>query len=820
MRITLLMRESPRRILKSPRISSAVVLCIALGMAATASVSTLISLTSLRPLPFPDAERLVRIWNVQQGTARQDSLAPADLADLKTGMNSLDRLEATARSRLIWDRPGEPGRRVEGEAVTSGYFPLLDVRPFIGRLITVDEFSRGEPVMLLSHAAWGREFQFDPDIVGKTIRTLTQDQEIATTYSIVGVLPPDFHGTIEDDMPDLEFFIPVRAYLDAETLSRRDIRNVLVIGRLADGVALTAAQAEADAMAETLAPEFAGISEGHGFRVEHLGASWRAGFNQANTLLAGAAALLLAIAVLNVAMLLVSRTVERRHDLAIRGALGAGRTRLLAPILGETLLLSLIGGLIGCLVAAPLLSGFLAAAGTDIPSYMTIEIDGYTLAIAFAAMLIGGLLAASLPAWAATRVEVSDSLRDGSGRMAGSRTLSRWSRWIIGGQVALTVTLLLTGSLLGRAYLELGNQDLGFTTENRLRMGLFISAQDVPDEAALPAFVDRVEAELMAEPGVRDVALLWPTVPMPNPVTGRLAWPGMTTGGDGDGIMVSNYIVDDGFFDGLDISRVAGRLFDSREAGSAADNANSTIRSAIVGRSLAGLMGGPEESLEQEILLNGTPYRVVGVVGDTRFGGADGPADFNHQIYLSYAQIPRRVVSPIIEVDGDPAAYAQQLNAALARIAPGSAVDWVEPVDEFIGWLYRESTFRVALVAAFALSALALVSVGLYAVLAQQVAAATSEIGLRKAMGASNRRILSRFVGRGLRVSTGGILAGVVSAALFSRVLQGMLHGVSQADPVAWLTTIGTVFGVAIIACLLPARRAARVDPIEALHHG
>ncbi|MEX2498775.1 MAG: ABC transporter permease [Wenzhouxiangellaceae bacterium] len=805
-----LVRESARRILKSPRISGAVVLCIALGMAATASVSTLISLTTLRPLPFPDAERLVRIWNVEQGSARQEELAPADLTDLEEGMDSLDRLEATARSRLIWARPGEPGRRVEGEAVTPGYFELLDIKPFMGRLIADTEFSRGEPVMLLSHAAWGREFQFDPNIVGTSIRTLTQDQEITTTYSIIGVLPPDFHGTIEDDMPDLEFFVPYRAYLEAEMRSRRDIRNVLAIGRLAEGVALPAAQAEADALADTLAPEFAELFEGHAFQVEHLGASWRAGFTRANALLAAAAALLLAIAVLNVAMLLVSRTIERRHDLAIRGALGAGRGRLLAPILGETLMLSLAGGLIGCLAAAPLLSGFLAVAGTDIPSYMNIETDGYTLAIAFIAILLGGLLAASLPALAATRVDVNDSLRDGSGRMAGSRTSARWGRWIIGGQVALTVTLLLTGSLLARAYMELGSQDLGFATENRLRMGLFINPEDVPDEAALPAFVDRLETELMQEPGVLDVALLWPTVPMPAPVTGRLAWPEMPT--SGDGITVSNYIVHDGFFDGLDIPRVAGRLFDSRDA-------DSTVRSAIVGRSLAALIGGPENALEREVSLNGSAYRIVGVVGDTRFGGPDGPADFNHQIYLSYAQIPRRVVSPIIEVDGDPAAYAQQLNAALARIAPGSAVDWVDPVDEFIGWLYRDSMFRLALVAAFALSALALVSVGLYAVLAQQVAAATSEIGLRKAMGASNRRILGRFVGRGIGVSAGGIVVGVVLAALFSRVLQGMLHGVSQADPLAWLVTIGTVFGIAFAACLLPAHRASRVDPIEALHH-
>lgn len=814
MNIVAIVGESVGRILGSPRISAAVVLCIALGMAATASVSTLVSLTALRPLPFPEAERLVRIWNIEQGSARRDALAPPDLADLQDNLHSLDRLEATARSRLIWARPGQPGRRVEGEAVTAGYFALLDVQPYLGRLISADEFSRGEPVMLLSYASWGREFGFDPGVIGRSIRTRTQNQQIEAAYSIIGVLPPDFHGTIEDDMPDLEFFIPFHAYLDAEARSRRDLRNVLAIGRLAEGAGLSVAQAEADALADTLAPAFAGIADGHGFAVEPLGASWRAGFNRANALLAGAAGVLLAIAVLNVAMLLVSRTLERRHDLAIRGALGAGRGRLLAPILGETILLSLAGGLIGCITAAPLLSGFLAVAGTDIPSYMRIGNDGYTLALSFGAMLLGGLLAAALPALAAARIEVNDSLRDGSGRMAGSRTSARWGRWIVGGQVALTVTLLLTGSLLGRAYLELGNRDLGFATENRLRMGLFINTEDVPDEAALPAFVDRLEAELRREPGVVDVALLWPTLPMPSAVTGRLAWPDMPAvgGAGGEGMVVSNYIVDDGFFNALDIPRIAGRVFDSRDAGSA-------MRSAIVGRSVADLMGGPDSALEREITLNGTAYRIVGVVDDTRFGGPDGPADFNHQVYLSYAQVPQRVVSPIVEVDGDPAAHAQQLNAALARIAPGSAVDWVEPVDEFIGWLYRDSTFRLALVAAFALSALVLASVGLYAVLAQQVVASTSEIGLRKAMGASNLNILGRFVGSGLGVSAGGIAVGMVLAALFSRVLQGLLHGVSQADPLAWLVTVGTIFVVAASACLLPARRAAGVNPIEALHH-
>ncbi|MGK7294818.1 MAG: ABC transporter permease, partial [Candidatus Wenzhouxiangella sp. M2_3B_020] len=653
---------SARRIAHAPRTSTAIVLCIGLGMAATAAVTTLVGLTTFRPLPFPDAERLVRIWNAEVGRPATEELAPAELSDLRTGMSTLDALEAAARARLIWQLPDRAGRRVEGEAVTRGYFDLLDVQPALGRGFTADEWTAGTPVMLLSHAAWAREFQLDPDIIGQSIRTSTQNQEIRRSYTVVGILPPDFHGTIEDDMPDLEFWVPFNSYYEPETLARRDLRNVLVVGRLAPGASLPAARAEADAIAERLAPEYAEFQLEHEFRVEPMGANWRAGFRRANGLLAGAAGLLLAIAVLNVAMLMLTRTLERRHELALRGALGAGRAGLLGPVVGEALLLAVVGGLVGCLAAAPLLDAFLALAGTQIPDYLDVQPGAGTLAVAFAAMLVSGLLAAALPARAAMRIDVNDALREGSGRLAGSRTASRWGRWIIGGQIALTLTLLVTGALLGRAWLELGQRDLGFETGNRLRMGLFISPEDVPDEDGLPAFVDRLETELMREPGVRDVALLWPTVPMLAPVAGRLQWPELGE----DGMAVSNYIVDDGFFDGLGIDRVAGRVFDSRDRGLDA-------RTAVVGRSVAERMGGPDAALQRDIMLNGNPYRIIGVVGDTRFGGPEGEPGFDHQVYLSYDQMPRRIVSPIIEVDGDPAAFAQPLTAALGRIAPDSA---------------------------------------------------------------------------------------------------------------------------------------------------
>lgn len=807
------LKESLRRVRRSPRLSIAVVLCIALGMAATASVATLVSLTSYRALPFPDAERLVRIWNIEQGSDEHDALAWIDFRDLQAGMDTLGRLEAATRTRLIWYRQGQAGRRVEGEAVSNGYFDLLDVNPYLGRTFTDAEFTAGEPVMLLAYTTWAREFAYAEDIVGRSLRTSISSTGAPRAYTIIGVLPPDFYGTIETDMPEMEFWVPVNSYLSPQVRQDREAaRNTWVVGRLAEGASLSAARAEAAALAEALSPEYATFSEGHEFVVERFGENWRAGFSEANTLLAGAATLLLAVAVLNVAMLLAARTMERRHELGVRAALGARRRQLVVPVLGETLALAVAGGVIGLVLAGPLLEAFLSMSGAEIPSYFDIAPDLGTLGITFVLMLLAGTGAALLPAWAAAKVHVNDVLREGSSKLAGSRTASKWGHWMVGGQIALTLSLLLAGALLGRSYLALESQDLGFATDNRLRLALFVNPADVADESALPSFVDRVEDALMAEPGVENVAFVWPTVPMPSAPTGRLLWAGMPEGQRDPGLRVANFIVDEGFFGSLDIPLVSGRTFDSRDAGA-------DVRSAIIGRSVAEQLGGPAAALDREVRFDGEEYRVVGVVADTMFGGPQQGADFRHQFYRAYTHAPRRLVSPIVRVSGDPASYAGTLRQTLTRVAPSSAVDWVDPVNQALRARYRDSAFRLALISAFAISALLLAAVGLYAILAQQVTATTAEIGIRKAMGATDARVLRRVLGRGIALALAGTGAGLVLSLAVGRVMGGLLHGIGSVDFLAYFASAGILLLIALIACALPARRAARIAPMEALRH-
>ena len=805
------MRAHIRGLRRSPRLSLAVVFCMALGMAATAAVATLIDLTTFRQAPFPHAERFVRIWNSETGSDRRDSLAYRDFADLRERLTALDAFEGAARSRLIWHRADDIGRRVEGEAVTEGYFELLGVQPYVGRMISTDEHARGDAVLLLSYGTWGRVFNYDEGVLGEPLRVSYQAQGDRAVYTIIGVLPPDFAGTIEDDMPDLEFWIPLSNYLTEATAEDRSARGTYAIGRLKPDATISRAQSQADALNAALEGEFDAFDNAHVFDVEAFGENWRSPFRAASAAFGMAALLLLAIAVVNIALLLLARTLERRHEFAVRNALGAGRRQLLAQVLTETLLLSLIGGSLGVLAAAPLLELFLGIGDVAVPDYLDAKPELMTLAVSFSVLLAAGCTAAVLPAWLGARVDAADALREGSSKVSGSRQSSRLGSRLVGMELALTLMLVTAAALLGRSWLEISNTDLGFASEQRLRMGLFVNAADVPDDEALPAFYERLELELMAQPGVKAVALVWPTAPILEPIVGRLTHPAIETA-DAEGLRVSNYIIGDRFFDALEIPLYAGRSFDGREAGAA-------MPSAIISSGLAGQFGGAGKALNQVVRLNGSEYRIVGIAGDTKLGGPLESDLHRHEMYLSLRQLPRRIVSPVVHVDGEPQSFAEPLRTALAKVAPNSAVDWIDPLQTFISWLYRDSAFRLAIIAAFGLSALLLALVGIYAVLSQQVVRETGEIGIRKSLGATDRRIQLDVVLRGLRTVLLGLFAGALASLAFARLLGSLLYGVSAYDPIAFAAAAGLLLITALAACWLPARRASRVDPMVALRH-
>ncbi len=440
---------TPGRVVTSlrttPLLSIAAVLCAAIGVSATTAAAALFSAVAVRGVPFPDAERLVRVWlaNTVSGEIR-GSLSIPELRDLEGHVAAFDAFLGTARSRAVGllDSGAE---RLRGEGVTRDYFSTLGLRALHGRLLTAADFAADAPrVTVISARFWASRFGSDPEVVGRPLRTE------AAVFTIVGVAPPGFDGTVESDI--IEFWMPLPQYLPAALIDSRTGRSAWAIARLAPGVSQAAAQAQLAGHLAAWAQAHPALYRDLQLRVEPMGDNWRGGFKTGAALLLGAVVLLLVIAALNVAGLLVARTVDRRRELAMRAALGAGRATLVADLVLEALVLAAIGGAIGAIAAPSLLEAVVATSPVELPPYVRLQVDGVAIAVAIAAIVLAGLVAAMAPAWLTSRVEPGDVLRGvGRGSMGGGWE-QRWGVALVGAEVALTLALLVTGSLLLRSF--------------------------------------------------------------------------------------------------------------------------------------------------------------------------------------------------------------------------------------------------------------------------------------------------------------------------------------------------------------------------------
>jgi len=803
------MPGSLRRNVAGWRTTLAVLLCTALGMAATAAVVHLLDLTLRSHGDFPQVERIVRVWNTEVGADAREELAWADFDDLAAHVPAFASVEAAARARLVWHLPSGPARRVEGEAVSDGYFASLGVRPQLGRLFSADEMRRGDPVMLLSQAAWAREFGYADDILGRRVSTSNQAGE-RRDFTVIGVLPPAFGGTIEEDMPDLEYWLPAAAYLSPEQRQDRRLRSTWLLARLRDDATLAQAAEQVAALGQQRVGEFAAFDPQHRFVVERFGASWSAAYREAAPLLSAAAALLLGIAAFNVFLLLLSRTLERRNELAMRAALGASRRRLLLECATHGVALSVAGGVLGIALAPLLLAAILRMGELQLPEYLSGWPSPVSLLLSFAVLLLVAVLASVLPAWRVLRGDPAAAIAGGSRHLGHGAAASAWQRGLVVAQIGLATALLTGAGALGQAWLALDRSELGFATRDRLRMGLFVNADDVADSAALPAFIDRVDQQLKQQPGVRAIAWVWPTVPIVDAVPVPLGHPLLDDDGGAAGVIAGGYVVRPGFFSALQIPLLAGRDFSAADGPAAG-------RVAIVGASLAERLGGPARALQQTLRIGEDDVTIVGVAGDTRFGGAAERSSHAHELYLHFDQNPRRVVSPVLWLDGDPAAQAPAMTRALAAAAPASAIDWVEPVEQFAGWLIREQRFRFLVVGLISLSALLLAGAGLYGLMSQQVLRRTREIGLRKALGSRDSAILGSQLRAAAAMAIAGLASGWMLALGLGSLLQGRLPALADIAAPTLLTIAGTLLLVALVAAGAPALRAARISPMQAL---
>jgi len=814
-----------RSVRRAPGLALAAALCVGLGSAATAAVATLVSATLLRPVPFPTPDRLVRVWFEEPGVNPRVSLSIPEVSDF-AAMRSFDSFVGTARLRVSARFEGGT-ERLRGEAVSRGYFELLGLRAGLGRLLgPADHEAQAPAVVVLSHDTWQRHYSGDPSVIGRTLRTQN------AAYTIVGVTAAGFDGTVEDDV--VELFLPIEQYEPRALRTNRQSRPSWVLGRLAPGASLASAQAEAEGIRQSLAETHPDVYRRFAARVEPFGESWRERLRGSGGLLFAAAALLLLIAAANVGCLLLARVLDRRRELAVRAALGAGRGRIAGQLFAEALLVVAAGGLLGAFVGPFVLDGFLAMAPPghlSLPRYLRMAPDVRALAVASLVLAVAGLLAGTVPALLGRKVAPGDVLREGGRGPLGHGPARRWGAVLVAGETALTLVLLLCGGLVLRTYERLSRAETGFEREGLARLAVTLSPSDYGDRARLGAVHDRLRSALGVVPGIARVGLVSPTLPPWDGEVSRVHLEGVDLPQAPQGLRAGIHRIDAGLLPLLGSRILAGRNVD--DADGAPDRSV-----AVISRSLAALFGGVERAVGRTVVLPpdeagepGGPFEVVGVASDIAYDGlveedtrrfvAAGPgADpsaARYDVYLSLARFPTTVVSLGALTEGDARPLIEPLRRAVARVAPSSAIHWVSTMDEELAAEYAPTRFYAVLVAAFSGSALALTGLGLFALLSHAAARRGPEMGLRLALGASGASAARLLLEGALRPILIGLAAGALAGLGLARAMSGMLYGVSPFDAATLAGAAGLLVAVALVASSLPARRVARIDPAAAL---
>ena len=823
-------RHALRGLRRGPSFTGTVVLVLGLGIGANTALFSVVYGLLLRPLPYPDSEAIVLVGKVWPDRTGLPTVTNPELRALWADAKSFDQLAASSRASVPWTRPDG---NLSGMAVTPSYFSLLGTTPHLGRLFTATDAEEGAaPVVLLSHGVWANRFGSDPDAVGATI-----DID-SGPHTVVGVLPEGF----EPPRYSPGFWTPlvVAPYEPSPDGALENPGFMLGIGRLRPGVSPDEAQAEVRTMldrqeAERAWPELGPAPEGRVVRLrEELGRPFR----PALAMLAAATGLVLLLACANVAGLLLARGIARRRELAIRGALGAGRSRVVRQLLTESVLLSVAGGVVGCAVAIVIVRAAPALIPRGVPGLDDVALDGVVLTFAAGLSVAAGLLFGTAPALAWSRVDLTRTLNAGHGATGGGLGRLRTNRGQAGlavAQVALAVVLLTGAGLLLRSFVAFVTLDRGFDPTNVVRVRVSIGAPGPPVglgggrldpddiEASNTAVLQAAEAlrgqmtRLENLPGVA-AATLSSGLPLnsaesmqPFEVAGRprpsdldeQSWAGVRT-------------VDPGYDEVMRLRLRDGRfLAETDGAGSPGV--------AVVSESFARAAFGGEPAVGQRLRLGyGREWEVIGVVADVTplydMSRLPGVGD----VYLSMHQSERNPLpysSPpnvMIRAEDDPDAVIPFVQAVLGRVHPEARVH-ATPLDTMLSREAAQPRFYAACAGIFAGVALLLAAFGLYSLLSYAVSRRRRELGVRMALGAERADVVRLVVRQGGTLVVAGSVLGLLAAAATTRVVESVLFGVTATDGLTFAGVTAVVLAAGLLACWLPARRATRIDPMEVL---
>ncbi|HVS33000.1 MAG TPA: ABC transporter permease [Thermoanaerobaculia bacterium] len=797
-------RLALRSLVRRPSYSLPVLLTVALGIGATTAIFSVVYAVLIRPLPFDDPESLVRVYATKGG--RQRTSTPPNFVDIRGGNRSFESMAAS------YDAPFEAAggevdaERLSGAYVTSSFLSVLRVAPILGRGFTPDDERPGhQKVVLLSHGLWTRRYGGAKSIVGSAIRLEGEN------WTVLGVLPPRF-----DYPKKTELWAPL-AFTADDLLTQRGAHYLDVIARLRPEATVKSANAEVVTIAAQLEKEYPDKNRGWSAEVVSLHESVVGKVRQPLQVLLGAVFLVLLIACVNVINLTLSRAHGRERDLAIRSAIGARRPRLIRELMTESILIALIGGAAGALLAdigVRLLKTFpleriprLEEAAVNLPVLL------FTAVVSTLCGIVFGLL----PALQITAPDLTERLKEGSRGAAGAASARRLRRLLVVSEVALAVTLLAGAGLLMKSFARLQDVDPGFSTANILTFELSLPESRYPKPEQVQALVSRYLEELSALPGVENAAAVF-GLPLSgvsysisfNEVDGVPA-------SDRDHLRTQVRIATPDYNRALSIPLMGGRWFEERD-----DMASPRV--VVVNESAAAMLWPGENPLGHSVTLGtrfGMPERlggtVVGVVRDVRTFGLAAPAPA--EIFFPHKQTGADYLTVVLRTRSNPMALVEPARLRLRQLDPELPISEPRTMADLAADSVSSPRFYMSLVAIFGTIAVLLAAIGIYGVIAFSVDQRTREIGIRLALGARPRDVLRQVLAEGLGLTAIGIAAGVLGGLSVLRFLGGLLYQLSPNDPPTYVAVAFVLAAIALIATWIPARRAMRVEPMMALRY-
>jgi predicted permease len=805
------LRYGLRMLVKQPGFTIVAVITLALGIGANSAIFSVVNGLLLRPLPYLDSERLAIIWTHSPGAnVDQDWPSPGQFSAIKSQSSAFEDI-AIARGQTVNLTGQATPERIGVVLTSSNMFSLLGAQPALGRVFLPEEDAPGKPLTaILSYGLWQRLFGGDPNVIDRAV-TLN-----GRSYVIVGVMPADFSLSYEV-MPTVgaiaqaEMLLPLP--MNAEQLNRQGDENYNLLARLKPGVTIKQAQAELDLAVSHLEqqyPDSYPADRRFSFSIRPLLEQVVGDVRPALLVLLGAVGCVLLIACANVANLLLARAAAREKEIAVRTAMGAGRSRIVRQLLTESVLLSAVGGGLGLLIAIWGLDGLRRLNPGNIPRLENIGMDGRVLTFTFAVAVLTGILFGLAPALRSSQVNLNETLKESGRSMVGGGN-HRMRNLLVIAEIALSLVLLIGAGLLIRSFLSVQRVEPGFVAQNVLSLRMSVAGTAYAEESRRLSFYQQLLSRVRQMPGVESAGSTSVL-----PLSGSISWgsitiEGYTPASGQSSIQADGRTVGVGYFETMKIPLVSGRFFTEQDT-------KDSMKVAIIDEKMARQYWSDTDPIGKRFKWGGPDWLVVvGVVGGVKQYALD--TDSRVAFYMPHQQNLSGTMYVVVRTTADPMSLAAAVTKEARAMDPNVPVYDVKTMEQLLSESLVRRRFAMLALGLFAVVAMILAAVGIYGVMSYSVAQRTREIGIRVALGAQTRDVVMLVVGQGMLLTVTGVGIGLTGAFILTRVMASLLFGVSATDPLTFAAIALLLAGVALLACYFPARRAMKVDPMVALRY-